>query len=99
MLLHLLFYLPLLFPIPAALGAGPVAERLEPRWATWLLTGCALTLAALSCAALGVLAAAGIVRLPVAGWVGGWSAGTVSAHDSVSVPEAVVAGLVLAGVC
>lgn len=96
MVLHLLIYLPLLFPLPAALGARPLAERLEPRWATWLLTGCALALAALSCAALGVLVTAGLVRLPPAGWLGGWSARTVRAHDSVSVPETVLAGLVLA---
>jgi Zn-dependent protease with chaperone function len=99
MLLHVLVYLPLLFPLPAALGARPLAERLDPRWATWLLTGCALALAALSCAALGVLAVAGVVRLEPAGWLGGWSAGTVRAHDSVSLPESVLAGLALAAAC
>ncbi|MEV7027234.1 hypothetical protein AB0O00_34515, partial [Kitasatospora sp. NPDC093558] len=31
-------YLPLLFPLLAALIARPVGERLPPRLATWLLT-------------------------------------------------------------
>ncbi|MFE9450154.1 M56 family metallopeptidase [Streptomyces sp. NPDC006739] len=93
---HLLVYLPLLFPVPAAWAARPLAERLEPRLATWLLTASALALAALSCAALGVLLVAGVVRLPLAALAGDWSVGTVRAGDSVSTAEAVVAGLVLA---
>ncbi|WDV50194.1 M56 family metallopeptidase [Streptomyces coeruleorubidus] len=93
---HLAVYLPLLFPVAAAVGARPLAERLEPRLATWLLTASALALAALSWAALGVLAVAGVVRLPLAALVGGWSVGTVRAGDPVSTAEAVVAGLVLA---
>src|SRR5581483_7566467 len=58
---HLLLYLPLLLPVPLALAARPLAHRLEPRLATWLLTGSALALAAASTAALGalLLAAAG----------------------------------------
>ncbi|MEV6945854.1 M56 family metallopeptidase [Streptomyces sp. NPDC051172] len=94
--MHLLAYLPLLFPVPAALAARPLAERLEPRLATWLLACGALALSALSCAALGVLAVAGLVRLPPAALLGGWSAQAVRAGDPVSTGEAVVAGLVLA---
>lgn len=96
MVWHLAVYLPLLFPVPAAWAAGPLAERLEPRLATWLLTASALALAALSCAALGVLLVAGVVRLPLAALVGDWSVSTVRAGDPVSTVEAVVAGLVLA---
>ncbi|WDV49659.1 hypothetical protein PV963_04410 [Streptomyces coeruleorubidus] len=59
---HLAVYLPVLFPVAAAVGARPLAERLEPQLATWLLTVSALALAALSRAALGVLT--------VAGWCG-----------------------------
>ncbi|WP_055588298.1 M56 family metallopeptidase [Peterkaempfera griseoplana] len=95
MVWHLLAYLPLLFPLPAALAARPLAERLEPRLATWLLTGSALALAALGCAALGVLAVAGAVRIPLAGLLGGWSVGTVRAGDTVSASEAAIAGVVL----
>jgi Zn-dependent protease with chaperone function len=96
MLMHLLVYLPLLFPVPAALAARPLADRLEPRLATWLLTACALALAALSCAALGVLAVAGLVRWSPAAYLGDWSVATVRGGDSVSLIEAVVAAVVLA---
>jgi Zn-dependent protease with chaperone function len=94
--MHLVVYMPLLFPVPAALAARPLAERVEPRLATWLLAGGALALAVLSCTALGVLAVAGLVRLPLAALVGGWSATVVRAGDPVSTVEAVLAGLVLA---
>ncbi|MEV5085294.1 M56 family metallopeptidase [Streptomyces sp. NPDC056159] len=94
--MHLLVYLPLFFPLPAALAARPLADRLEPRLATWLLTASALALAGLSCAALGVVAAAGVVRLPLAAWAGNWSAATVRAGDPVSVIEALAASVVLA---
>jgi Zn-dependent protease with chaperone function len=94
--MHIVVYLPLLFPVPAALAARPLAERLEPRLATWLLAACALALAALSCAALGVLVAAGLVRLPLAAWAGNWSLSAVRAGDPVSTVEAAVAGVLLA---
>jgi Zn-dependent protease with chaperone function len=93
--MHLLVYLPLLFPVPAALAARPLAERVAPWLATWLLAGCALALAVLSCAALGVLVVAGAVRLPLAALVGDWSPATVRAGDSVSKVEAAVAGALL----
>lgn len=95
--MHLLVYLPLLFPVLAAPAARPLAERLEPRWATWLLTVSALALATLSSAALGVLVVAGLVRLPPAAWLGHWSLAVVRADDPVSKAEAALAGLLLAG--
>ncbi|MFG3202080.1 M56 family metallopeptidase [Streptomyces sp. NPDC048192] len=95
MLMHLLVYLPLLFPLPAAVAARPLADRLEPRLATWLLTTCALALAALSSAALGVLAVAGLVRWSPAARLGNWSSATVRAGDSVTMIEAVAAAVVL----
>lgn len=95
MVMHSLIYLPLLFPVPAALAARPLAERLAPWLATWLLTTCALALAALSCVALGVLVVAGLVRLPLAALVGDWSPATVRAGDSVSKIEAAAAGALL----
>ncbi|MFD5755281.1 M56 family metallopeptidase [Streptomyces sp. NPDC127044] len=93
--MHLLIYLPLLFPVPAALAARPLAERLAPWPAMWLLTTCALALGALSCVALGVLVVAGLVRLPLAALVGDWSLATVRAGDSLSKIEAAVAGALL----
>ncbi len=94
--MHLLVYLPLVFPALSAVAARPLAEHLEPRLATWLLTASAVSLAALSTAALGVLAVAGLVRLPLVAWVGHWSSATVRAGDPVSKAEAALAGLLLA---
>ncbi|MGW7008525.1 M56 family metallopeptidase [Streptomyces sp. NPDC054933] len=94
--MHLLVYLPLLFPVLAAIAARPLAEHLEPRLATWLLAASAVALAALSSAALGVLAVAGVVRLPVAAWLGHWSLSTVRAGDPVSKAEAALAAVLLA---
>ncbi|MDJ0341753.1 M48 family metalloprotease [Streptomyces sp. H10-C2] len=95
-LMHLLVYLPLVLPILAALAAGPVADRLEPRLATWLLAACALCLAACSCAALGVLAVAGMIRIPAAVLVGHWPLATIRSGDPVSGAEAALAALLLA---
>jgi Zn-dependent protease with chaperone function len=94
--LHLLVYVPLLLPVPAALSARPLARRLEPRAATWLLTACALALAALSSAALGILAGAGLIRLSLAAWAGHWSATTVRAGDPITWAESAPAALLLA---
>ncbi|MCQ4044498.1 M56 family metallopeptidase [Streptantibioticus rubrisoli] len=94
--MHLLAYLPLLFPALAAVAARPLAEHLEPRLATWLLTASTVALAAFSTAALGVLAVAGLVRLPLVAWVGHWSATTVRAGDPVSTAEAALSCLLLA---
>ncbi|HEV3293416.1 MAG TPA: hypothetical protein VG123_30930 [Streptosporangiaceae bacterium] len=48
----LLVYLPLLIPALAAAAARPLAARLEPRRATWLLTLATVVLAVCSMAAL-----------------------------------------------
>ena len=44
--MHLVVYLPLLGPVLAAIAARPLAERLPPATATWLLSVSALLLAA-----------------------------------------------------
>jgi len=49
-------YLPLVIPLLVAAVAGPIARRLPPRAATWLLTVSALALALASSAVLGLLA-------------------------------------------
>jgi hypothetical protein len=51
-----LIYLPLLVPALAAVAARPLAGRLEPLLATWLLTAVTVALAAFSTAALALLA-------------------------------------------
>jgi len=50
-----LLYLPLVIPALAGAAARPLAARLEPRHATWLLTTAAVALAGCSLAALACL--------------------------------------------
>jgi len=57
-------YLPLLIPALALVAARPLADRLEPRLATWLLTATTVALAAFSTAALALLAASALARVP-----------------------------------
>ena len=68
----------LLFP----LGAGPVSRiviaRIEPRLASWLLTGAALLLAGTSCGALGLLVLSPLVRMPWLARLGHWSSTIVA---------------------
>ncbi len=58
-------YLPLALPLCAAAGAWPVATRLPPALATWLLTVVAVALAAMSTAVLGILALTAVLRIQV----------------------------------
>ncbi len=62
-------YLPLIFPVVAALAARPLAERLPPRTAAWVLTAVAsgLTLAALVTLATFDTGAVAFVALGCAG--------------------------------
>ncbi|WP_328885464.1 M56 family metallopeptidase [Streptomyces sp. NBC_00316] len=62
--MHLAIYLPLLFPLLAGPAARPLADRLEPRLATWVLTTASVVLAAGSTTVLGLLALAGLVHIP-----------------------------------
>jgi hypothetical protein len=86
-----LIYVPIAVSALAALGAWPLAERLPPRTATWLLTVSALVLAGTSCAALGLLAMAAAMRLPVVATLGGMSLRAVGRLDPASLPIGVIA--------
>src|SRR5260370_35999761 len=77
-------------------GAGPLAGRLPPVAATWLLAGSAVALAAASSAVLGLLALTALVRIPLAGAAGEMSAQVIRHGDPASVPVAVAAGVLLA---
>src|SRR6266508_281928 len=68
-----LVYLPLLVPVLAAAAARPLAARLEPRLATWLLTATTVALAAFSTAALALMAASALARVPVLAALGDYS--------------------------
>jgi Zn-dependent protease with chaperone function len=94
--MHLVIYLPLLVPLAAAAAARPLAERLPPVAATWLLALSALALAAASSAVLGMLALTALVRIPLIDVLGEMSGQVISRGDPASVPVALTAGALLA---
>ena len=71
--MNALVYLPLLVPVLTAAAARPLAARLEPRLATWLLTAATVALAAFSTAALALMAASALARAPVLAALGDYS--------------------------
>ena len=85
-----LVYLPLLVPVLAAAAARPLAARLEPRLATWLLTATTVALAAFSTAALALMAASALARSPLLAALGDYSQPVLRRGDPV--PEAVLGG-------
>jgi hypothetical protein len=93
--MHLAVYLPLLLPALAALAARPLADHLNPRLATWLLTVSAVALAAASSLALGLLALAGLARIPPAAALGHWSARVMQRDDPTTLWVALIAGALL----
>jgi beta-lactamase regulating signal transducer with metallopeptidase domain len=93
---HLAVYLPLIMPLLAAAAARPLAGRLPPVAATWLLVLTAVGLAAASSAVLGMLALTALVRIPLVQSLGGMSGPVLSRYDPASVPVAVAAGALLA---
>jgi Zn-dependent protease with chaperone function len=94
--MHLVVYLPLLVPLLAAAAARPLADRLPPVAATWLLAASAITLAAASSAVLGMLALTALVRVPLIDVAGKMSGQVISRDDPASAPVALVAGALLA---
>jgi hypothetical protein len=89
-------YLPLLLPALVALVAWPVARHLTPGFATWLLTASSVVLAGATGAALGVLAVAGALRVPVVASLGHMSARALRESDPAgSVPVAASAAVIL----
>jgi Zn-dependent protease with chaperone function len=94
--MHLAVYFPLVMPLLAAAAAGPLAGRLPPVAATWLLASSAVALAAASSAVLGLLALTALVRIPLVGAAGEMSVQVISRDDPAPVPVAAVAGVLLA---
>jgi len=94
--MHLAVYLPLVMPLLAAAAARPLAGRLPPVAATWLLAGSAVALAAASSAVLGLLTLTALIRIPLVGAAGEMSMQVISRRDPASVPVAVAAGVLLA---
>jgi Zn-dependent protease with chaperone function len=90
-------YLPLVIPALAGAAARPVADRLDPRLATWLLTAATVALAGCSTAALALLAAYAAARAPVLATLGDYSPAALRRGDPVSAEWGVAAALALAG--
>ena len=89
-------FLPLLLPLLATWGATPLAHRLPPRLATWLLTGAATVLAVCSSAALALLAATAALRIPLLADLEQYSLAVVSRDDPASLWVALAAAALLA---
>ncbi len=95
--MSLVICLPLVLPLLAAAAARPLAGRLPPAAASWLLAGSALVLAAASSAVLGLLALTALLRIPLAAAAAGdMSVQVISRHAPASLPVAVAAGALLA---
>jgi beta-lactamase regulating signal transducer with metallopeptidase domain len=92
---RLLVYLPLLISALAAVGARPLAARLEPREATWLLTAATVVLAGCSTAALALLVASAAAQVPVLAAMGHYSQPVLHRGDPTSAVTGAVAAFVL----
>ncbi len=95
MAVPLVLCLTLLFPLIAQLLARPIAARVDPRWATWLLTGVAVALAATSGAALTLVALAAVIKVPLIAQLGRWSPAIIDRGDPTSTAVAIIAGILL----
>ncbi|MFD5069003.1 M56 family metallopeptidase [Streptomyces sp. NPDC058369] len=93
--MHLAVYLPLLLPVLAGLAAGPLARRLEPRLATWLLTAAGLILAASSTVVLGLLALSGLVRIPLVAALKDYSPDVIAREDPAAWPASLAGAILL----
>jgi Zn-dependent protease with chaperone function len=92
-----LLYLPLVIPALAGVAARPLAARLEPRLATWLLTIAAVALATCSTAALALLAAFAAARAPFLAELGDYSQLVITRGDPIPASAGAIAALALAG--
>ncbi len=93
--MNALVYLPLLVPVLAAAAARPLAARLEPRLATWLLTATTVALAVFSTAALALLAASALARVPFLAALGDYSQPALRSGDPVPAVAGTAAALLL----
>jgi hypothetical protein len=88
----------LVIPALAGVAARPLAARLEPRLATWLLTAATVALAACSTAALALLAGFAAARAPALAALGGYSLAVMRRADPIPLAAGALAALALAGV-
>jgi Zn-dependent protease with chaperone function len=93
--MQVLVFIPLLLPALAAAAARPLAARLEPRQATWLLTAAAVALAASSTIALALLAAWAAAAAPPLAALGHYSAAIARRGDPAPALTGAAAALLL----
>lgn len=91
--MHPVVFVPLVSPVVAAGAARHVAERVDPRLATWLLTVSATLLAGASGLALVAIAVTALGQVGFVADVGGWSVPGLRGHDPTSLSTAVLACL------
>lgn len=100
--MHVAIYCPFLVSLLLGVGAPSLARQLPPATATRLLVVSALTAAASSCSAVGVLAFTLVGQLPPVAALGHWPGGRLGSENPVPravavLAVAVVCGLVLSG--
>ncbi|HEY2575258.1 MAG TPA: M48 family metalloprotease [Streptosporangiaceae bacterium] len=93
--MRLLVYLPLLLSALAAVAARPLAARMEPRQATWLLTAATVVLAGCSMVALALLAASAAARIPLLATIGHYSQPVVRRSDPTPIVAGAAAAILL----
>ncbi|MEU9091802.1 hypothetical protein [Streptomyces sp. NPDC048428] len=79
----------------AALAAGPLSRRPEPRLTTWLLAIAALVLAASSSLVLGLLAPSGLVRIPLAAALKDYAPDAIAREDPAARSAALACTILL----
>jgi Zn-dependent protease with chaperone function len=95
--MQFLVFIPLLIPALAAAAARPLAARLEPHQATWLLAAGAVILAACSTAALALLAAWAVAAAPPLAALGHYSQAVARRGDPAPVLTGTAAVVLLTG--
>ncbi|WP_152104864.1 M56 family metallopeptidase, partial [Streptomyces angustmyceticus] len=88
-------WIPLLMPLLAVPAARRLARSLPPRAAAWLLTGCAVALAACTTTALVLLLTAGALRLPQVAALDHLALPLPGGDPAVSLPTAGAAAALL----
>ncbi len=94
--MNLAVWAPLLMPLLVVPLTRLLDDRLPPRAVSWLLTAAAAGMAACSTLALGLLAGAGLMRLPFVAALGGLSLPLLRRAAPDAIPLACAAGPVLA---
>jgi Zn-dependent protease with chaperone function len=94
--MQVIVFIPLLLPALAAVAARPLAARLDPRQATWLLAAGALILAACSTVSLALLAARAMATVPALAALGHYSLAVIRQGDPAAIFIGITAAVLLA---